>query len=86
MISRMSADQKTTIEAELQMMEKLHKLGDQKGALIIARRLLISQTLNDDEKRRIDRVINADKIKTVNMIVVVLALVVFVYLYLRYGT
>ena len=66
------------------MLEKLHKLGDHKGARIIARRLLISQTLSDDEKRRIDRVINAEKNKTLNLVVITVAVFIFIYLYLRY--
>jgi hypothetical protein len=86
MIPRMSGEQKTTIESELEMLEKLHKLGDQEGALIIARRLLISQTLSEDEKRRIDRVINADKIKAANLVTIILVVLVVLYLYLRYGT
>ena len=65
-------------------MEKLHRLGDDEGARIIARRILISQTLSEDERSRIEKVINADKITTANVIVVTLTIIIFVYLYLQY--
>jgi hypothetical protein len=82
----MSPDRKTTIESELELLEKLHKLGDERGARMIARRLLISQTLSDEEKRRIDRVINASKMEAVILAIIVFAIFAAVYLYVQYAT
>ncbi len=85
MIHKMSPEQKSTVEAELEMLEKLYALGDDAGARMIARRLLISHTLSSDEKRRIKKVIDATKRQSV-LGLIVLAAVMFalVYLYLQY--
>ena len=87
MIKLMSPEQHSTIETDLKMLEKLHERGDDTGARMIARRLLISHTLSDDEKRRIKTVIDATKSDSVIFSTIIFAVVLFViiYLYFQYG-
>jgi hypothetical protein len=87
MIPLMRPEQKSTLETDLQMLEKLHELGDHTGARMIARRLLISHTLSSDEKQRIKKVIDATKKESMVLFVIVLTIVGFllVYLYLQYA-
>ena len=85
MISGMNAEQRTTIDEELKLLEKLHRAGDQEGARIIATRILLSQTLTEEDKRRINRVINADKIMAAKLAVAVLVVVAMIYFFMQYA-
>jgi hypothetical protein len=87
MIQGMCPDLNSTIETDLRLLEKLHKLGDHEGARMIARRLLISHTLSNDEKQRIKRVIDETKKGSVALSTIVFAVVLFIllYLYLQYA-
>lgn len=80
----MEPDRHTTVETELQMLEKLYGLGDYTGAKMIARRLLISHTLSPDEKRRIKNVIDATNTKSDILWVLGFSAIVFVLIYLYF--
>ena len=74
------------IETDLKTLEKLHEAGNHAQARLIARRLLISYTLSDDEKRRIKKVIDETKKESVVLSAIVFAVILFVlvYLYMQY--
>jgi len=77
----------STLEADLQLAEKLHKLGDDTGAILVARRLLMAHTLSPEEKRRIKKVIDGTKpgLFTKETVIVVVVVIVVLYIYLQFS-
>ena len=82
----MNSNAHTPVENDLQLMEKLYKLGDGEGARMVAKRLLLTQTLSVNDKRRIKRVIEGTKpgFLSRRLLLFAIALLVVFYLYLRY--
>jgi hypothetical protein len=86
MIRPMIYEKKTDIETEIKRIEKLYKLGDYKSVEHLSRGLLISETLTDQEKKRIKRVLTGTHSGRVAIVPVILIFLLLLYLYVKYYT
>ncbi len=86
MMRSMAGTQKKDINAEIEFIEKLHRLGDDTSVQHLSRGLLLSETLSPEEKKRIRKVLNrGTRGGTVVTTIIILILIVIFFLYIKYG-